>query len=680
MHQSDTAEYIADAVLPPTIIDSTATDDLDLIINEIRETKILSAELADSYPVPWGEIGYITYKRTYSRRLKENVKDSPTEEFPDTVERCIKAFRTQLKVGFTESEEDRLRYYMMSLKGTVAGRFMWQLGTKTVSDLGLASLQNCAFTNVDHPIKPFVWAMDMLMLGSGVGFNIQRENVYQLPKIQRRKVNITQDNTSSADFIVPDTRAGWCKLLGKVLKAHFFSGQGFTYSTQLVRGKGAPIAGFGGVASGAEILIEGMGIISDILNSRRGKRLRPIDCLDIMNVIGMIIVAGNVRRSAQIAIGDYDDIEFLRAKRWDLGNIPKWRSNSNNSVACSDTSLLPAEFWEGYKGNGEPYGLINIELAREIGRTGETQYPDPNVAGFNPCAEQSLDPYETCCLAEIPLPFMDSEEEFREVLSYLYRICKHSLMLKSHHPDTEKVVHENMRMGIGLTGYAMATKKQKSWLSGSYEFLRALDVDYSAKLGVPTSIKLTTMKPSGSLSCLSGMTSGAHPAFAPYFIRRITIASDSPLVNVCRENGFHVEYKLNLDGTPDHGSVIVSFPAKYPHYSTFAKDTTAVSQLETVRELQTLWSDNAVSITVYYKPEELEEVQAWLDANYTKSLKSVSFLLHNDHGFAQAPFEEISKEDYMAMVKVTSPITSAEFSESDIDESQIGCGTGCPVK
>jgi ribonucleoside-triphosphate reductase len=684
MSQIDTAEYIADAVLPPEIIDvdidSTTNEELESIISNIKEAKMLPQELAEKYPVPWGEIGYITYKRTYARRIKETVKDSPTEEFHDTVERCIKSFRTQLKVGFTEEEEHRLRYYMMSLKGTVAGRFMWQLGTKTVSNLGLASLQNCAFTNVDHPIEPFVWAMDMLMLGSGVGFNIQRENVYQLPKVQRKKVNIIQDNSSAADFIVPDTRAGWCKLLGKVLKAHFYSGSGFTYSTQLVRGKGANIAGFGGVASGPEILIEGMGIISDLLNSRRGKRLRPIDCLDIMNVIGMIIVAGNVRRSAQIAIGDYDDIEFLRAKRWDLGGIPRWRSNSNNSVACQDTSLLPDEFWEGYRGNGEPYGLINIDLAREIGRIGETQYPDPNVAGFNPCAEQSLEPYETCCLAEVPLPLIETEEEFREVIYFLYRICKHSLLLPSHHAETEKVVHKNMRMGIGLTGYAMATKKQKSWLRDAYTYLRQVDVEYSAKLGVPTSIKLTTMKPSGSLSCLTGMTSGCHPAIFPYFIRRITMASDSRLVNVCRENGFHAEYKKNLDGSADHSSVIVSFPAKYPHYSTFASDTTAVDQLNIVKELQTIWSDNAVSVSVYYKLEELDEIRAWLNENYTDSLKSVSFMLHNDHGFAQAPFEEITKEEYMDIVKNTIPIASVEFNESDIDESQIGCGIGCPLK
>lgn len=613
---------------------------------------------------PWGEIGYLVYKRTYSRTTDEKKKE--TEEFEDTVERVIKACRTQLKVGFTKEEEDSFRKYLLSLKGIVAGRFLWQLGTKTVSTLGLPSLQNCfsgdtviltdsgpftlealvgkqfkvfakgewhdaeaksfgvqklnryvfevqgrsnhtlsfvatenhrwelesgsvteglsigdkvvsqgieleedldgfrhglvfgdgslsykykdgdnsfcirlcglkekykdlfdkyhyqpncggdpvayirtkedfkdfprnkdakyigsfikgwmaadgstspagsiiissqnekayeylsenapysgfvvsgvsysdnetnfgkrssplckitltksktfvvkeihpldedevfcavvpgverftlagglltcncAFCTVDSPIRPFTWAMDLLMLGCGVGFNIQRENVYQLPKLQKKKVKIERWDNSQADYIVPDTREGWVKLLGKVLKSYFYSGEGFTYSTQLVRGKGAPITGFGGVASGPEVLVEGIGYICDILDKRRGDRLRPIDCLDIMCIIGMIVVAGNVRRSALIAIGDCDDIEYLQAKRWDLGTLPKWRSNSNNSVVCEDISKLPDEFWNGYNGKGEPYGLINLKLSRSCGRLGETQYPDPNVQGFNP--------------------------------------------------------------------------------------------------------------------------------------------------------------------------------------------------------------------------------------------------------------------------------------------------------
>lgn len=267
------------------------------------------------------------------------------------------------------------------------------MGTPFVSKHGLASLQNCAFTTVDHPVRPFTWAFDMLMLGSGVGYNIQREYVYKLPPVNEGFIKPTRLDEASADFVIPDTRQGWVELLRRTLESAFLdSGQvaGFTYSTQLVRGKGVPIKGFGGVASGPEDLCWGIGEIGRILESRRGEQLRPIDCLDIMNIIGQVVVSGNVRRSAQIAIGDHDDLQYLRAKRWDLGGIPNWRAMSNNSVVCNNFKELPDEFWEGYKGNGEPYGLINLRLSRSCGRIGETQYPDRKVRGYNPLNASGL--------------------------------------------------------------------------------------------------------------------------------------------------------------------------------------------------------------------------------------------------------------------------------------------------
>jgi len=625
---------------------------------------------------PWGEIGYIVYKRTYSRKMGK-IK---TEEYPDTIERVISGANRQLKVGFTKKEEEILRHFLTSLKGTVAGRFFWQLGTKTVDTLGLASLQNCALVVVDHPIRPFTWAMDMLMLGSGVGYNIQREYVYELPKIIK-KVKIERKDTNDADFIVPDSREGWIMLLERTLEASFITGKGFTYSTVCIRGKGEVISGFGGTASGPNILCSGMFDINKVLNNRSNKKLRPIDCLDIMNIIGSIVVAGNVRRSAQIAIGDMDDLQYLNAKNWGSGAIPSWRAMSNNSVVCNDISQLPEQFWEGYLGNGEPYGLINLKLSREMGRTGETQYPDLDVVGFNPCAEQSLANFETCCLAEIHLPNIESEEELKEVSTYLYRINKHSLNLPCHHPETEAIVHKNMRMGIGITGFAMATKKQKSWLSKTYKYLREFDVQYSKKHGFNESIKLTTVKPSGTLSLLSGVTPGAHPGFSHFYIRRVRMDVNSPLVQVCREAGYPVEFVRNFDGTNDTNTVVIEFPAKLPKNAVVASEVTAIDQLETIKELQTIWSDNAVSVTIYYKKEELVGIKKWLVSNYNNSLKTVSFLLHSDHGFDQAPMEEITEEEYKKRKKNTKPITNCEVSEDSISSDQIGCVSGaCPIK
>lgn len=637
----------------------------------------------NKYETPFSSVGYITYKRTYARRLNEADPNSPTEEFEDTVNRVVTASNSQLKVGFTEDEQERLKKYLMELKGTVAGRFLWQLGTDTVGKLGGASLQNCAFKVVNSPVEPFTWAMDLLMLGSGVGYNIQKANVEKLPPVNVDFKCPTRADTADADFIVPDSREGWVALLGKTLKAAFLahsSGkQTFTYSTKLIRSKGAPIKGFGGTASGPEDLVWGINKIGEILEKRAGRKLRPIDCLDIMNIIGAVVVAGNVRRSAQIAIGDPDDVEYLLAKRWDLGNIPSWRAMSNNSVVCHDIGDLHEFFWDGYEGKGEPYGLINLKLSRKIGRLGETEYPDPDVQGYNPCAEQSLADGETCCLAEIYLPNITSKEEMLDVAKLLYRVNKHSLALPFHLKITEEIVHKNMRMGIGVTGFLQATEEQKSWLKDVYKELREFDKEYSKEHGFPTSVKLTTVKPSGTLSLLPGVTPGCHPAYARYMIRRIRISANHPLVQTCRDHGYPVEFQQNFDGSEDHSTVVVSFPFRHPDHAVLAKDMTAIQQLETVKWLQENWSDNSVSCTVYYRKEELPEIRKYLKKNYKNNHKSLSFLLHNEHGFKQAPLEEITKEQYDELVAKTRLITSIDSLDIGLDDSECASGA-CPIR
>lgn len=628
---------------------------------------------------PWGEIGYITFKRSYARRLKEEDKNSPTEELSDVIDREIKASDSQLKVGFTPEEKEYYKQTRTQLKWSVAGRFMWQLGTKTVKKLGLPSLQNCAFTIVNSPIEPFTWTMDMLMLGSGVGYNIQRHNVYQIPKV-KNKIRIERVSTLDCDFIVPDNREGWIELLRKVLEAHFITGKGFNYNTDCIRPKGSPIRNFGGIAAGSEELVQGIEDISTILNRRSGKKVQPIDCLDIMNIIGFIVVSGNVRRSAQLAIGDYDDLEFLKAKRWALGSIPNWRAMSNNSiVAPDDLDLLPKEFWDTYE-EGEPYGLINLNMAREVGRTDDINYPDPEVEGFNPCAEQGLADRETCCLAEIFLPNIISLEELKKVAILAYRMCKHSLVLPCHLKSTEDIVHKNMRMGIGITGYLQATEEQKSWLSEVYEFLRAYDFDYSECRGFLYSIKLTTVKPSGTLSLLPGVTPGGHPSPAgPFFIRRIRIASNSPLIDICRSHGYKVEPQILFDGSLDKNTMVVEFPCRVPIGTPIAATTSWKDQLDVVRRLQREWSDNSVSCTVYYKKEDLPEIKEYLKKHFRYEIKTVSFLLYTGHGFIQAPYETITEQQYLEMISRTTPITSTEVKETDFELKDCESGA-CPIK
>lgn len=648
--------------------------------NDDRVNESYITKIPDNVETPWGMLGYITYKRTYSRIKNENTNE--TEEFRDSILRVLDASQKQLNINFTNEELKKAYYYLMSLKCSVAGRFLWQLGTETVNNLGTMSLQNCAFVKIDEPIKPFLWIFDVLMLGTGVGFNIQKKYIDKLPVLVNNDINIVRKDTKDADFIIPDSREGWVYLLEKILEAYFYKGKSFTYSTILIRTAGSKIKGFGGTASGPEDLVKGLANIQIILQKRKGLKLTSVDCLDIINIIATIVVAGNVRRSALVSLGDYDDIPYLKAKDWGSGNIPNWRCMSNNSVVCSDTSKLPDEFWEGYNGSSEPYGLINLELSRKLGRlkNGEI-YKDPDVEGYNPCCEISLNNYETCCLSEIYLSNVSSYEELKEIVTIIYRICKHSLLLKCHHNSTNDIIHKNSRIGIGITGYMQSSREQKSWLDPLYEYIREYDIEYSNKLNIPKSIKLTTIKPSGTLSLLAGVTSGCHPAIYQYFIRRIRIASDNSLIQMCKKNGYKTEYQKNFDGTDDKKTIVVEFPCCYPPNSVFAKDMSAIDQLEVVKELQTYWSDNSVSCTIYYRLHELDTIKEWLCNNYTNCVKTCSFLLHNDHGFVQAPFEEISKEMYDELIKTVKPITSGDIKLDDLPDTSMECSSGaCPIR
>jgi ribonucleoside-triphosphate reductase len=519
--------------------------------------------------------------------------------------------------------------------------------------------------------------MYLLMTGGGVGFSVERSVIHDLPKV-KEDVKIDHVRSNDADVIVPDSREGWVRLLHSVLKSFFYTGKSFTFSTILVRSYGAPLKTFGGTASGPEILIEGISDISRVLHAREGKKIRSIDALDICNIIGKVVVAGNARRSAQIAIGDPDDYLFLRAKRWGSMNIPAYRSNSNNSIYADSYDEITDEFWRNYDGNSEPYGLINRKLAQRYGRLGEP-CDDKRVRGTNPCGEIFLEDGESCNLAEIFLPRIESEQELFDIARLLYKTQKAITNLPYPFTKSQEVVRRNRRLGLGVTGWMQATEEQISWLDGCYKKLREFDRGWSEKIGVNPSIKLTTVKPSGTLSLMPFVTPTVSGAYDRYLIRRIRIGSSDPLVQECRERGLNVQYDIQLDGSLNHRVCVVDFPCEYPENTKLAKDIGAVEQLEWVVKAQTVWSDNAVSVTTYYKKDELPEIKEWLKYNYEDCIKSVSFLLHEEHGFKLPPNEPISKEEYL---KLKSKIKEVESSRNiGNDMLDVECAGGvCPIR
>jgi ribonucleotide reductase alpha subunit len=657
-------------------------------------TEIITEAFSNKYSNKqpnWGfnGLGYIVYKRTYAR-LKD---DGKTEEWHETIRRCINGAQ-KIGANYTQEEAEQLFDLIFNLKCNFAGRMLWQLGTPTVDRFGANSLLNCWNVSMNS-IKSFLFLFENLMLGGGVGFSIRREDIHELPRI-KKGVNISHKNTKDADFIVPDSREGWIHLLEKVLEAFFINGKSFNYSTILIRGAGERIGGFGGIASGPQILLDGIEKINKIFQTREGKKLRSIDVLDICNIIGGIVVSGNVRRSAQIAIGDPDDYLFLRAKNWSLGNIPNWRAMSNNTIYADDFSHISNEIWSnGYVldsqtgfAKGEPYGFFNLPLSQKYGRLKDgpmkdsNLYPtdEDNVVGTNPCGEISLASYECCNLSELYLNNITSKEELNLCAKLLYKTQKAIAALPFIHEETNRIVHKNMRLGLGVTGICQSLDKVE-WLDACYKELRKFDKEWSKERGWNRSIKLTTIKPSGTLSLLGGSTPGVHPAYSKYYIRRVRMASNDVLVSYCRDLGYNIEYVVNFDGSENHDTVVVEFPCETPDGALFADDMGVTKQLEMVKKLQEVWSDNAVSVTAYYSDSELGELKKWLSENYENGIKSVSFLLRQKHGFKQAPYEEITKEVYENKKSKVKPIIIINQNIGNDALEGIECEGGvCPIK
>ncbi len=374
---------------------------------EAHYSDILTKEFLEKYrtkKVDWkfGDLSYIVYKRSYARDKENGEK----EEWQETIARTINGSQ---KIGakYSREEAERLYEYMFSLKGFFSGRGLWQLGTKTVDIVGMDSLLNCWVTKVSN-VDDFYFIFTESMLGGGVGCNISKEYTQELPRV-KRGVKCVMKNTKDADFIIPDSKEGWAYLWRKVIRSYLLTGESFSYSSVCIRAAGEPLKTFGGIAPGPKPLMDGVVELCSILEKREGKKLRTQDVADIICCGGQIVKSGGIRRTALILLGDVDDIAFLNLKRWDLDiTTPSYRGNSNNSLICSNYNHILKNYWDGFEGNGEAYGLFNLKNAKRFGRLGESKIDgfelfDDGIIAPNPCAEALLADKEACVSGMTPI-------------------------------------------------------------------------------------------------------------------------------------------------------------------------------------------------------------------------------------------------------------------------------------
>lgn len=620
----------------------------------------------------WSNLSKVVYRRTYAR------EDTGTlERYPDTVERVIRGNIRNHKVS--EEELNKLSHYFLSRKGTSAGRGLWFSGTPGHEKMGGVALCNCWGVTGDDWMH-FVLAQDLLMLGGGVGMSVEHRYVSKLPKVKKGVV-ISHKATKDADFIVPDSREGWNELTRRVLESFFVNGKSFTYSTVCIRGHGEPIKGFGGSASGPRPLIEMVDKICRILDIRANtsrRHVRPIDAMDILCAIGEMVVAGNVRRSAIMILGDPWDKEYLTSKRWDLGPIPTQRAMANLSVVADDTDDLHPLFWKTYE-HGEAFGIVNRKNIQKYGRMGQLR--EDTAVVVNPCAEATLENGEPCNLTEIAMPNLDNQAEFEDVARIMFRYAKRVTTESYHQPLCDEVVKRNRRVGSGITGCLISPLFTPSGLDGAYEAIQDEDRKYSKELGVPWSIRTTVVKPSGTMSKVMDMQGyeGIHAAYSRHYIQRVRFSANDPLIPLLAAAGHHIEPVVRFDGTFDHNTVVVDFYEQAPSGAPVADENwTTWEQLDVLKMVQKHWADQSVSVTVYYKKEEIPRLKQWLTDNL-QYLKTISFLCHSEHGFKQAPKEAITREQFEKLTAEVTPIDMGEIGEGNI--SSMECESGvCPVR
>lgn len=632
-------------------------------VDTIRPFKLSESfidEYRDQQP-EWGYngLGYIIYKRTYARKKLDGL----LEEFWETCRRVVegtydaqKRHCKSLKLPWDDRKAQRSAQEMFrrmwAFKWLPPGRGLWTMGSPIIERIGGTSLNNCAFVSTEG-IKsdfadPFCWMMDMLMLGLGVGFDTKGAGLFK----------VQTPSTIEDTFVVEDSREGWVAALRAVLDA--YAGRrgipkAFDYSK--VRPAGAPINGFGGTASGPEPLNELLTSIHTVLEPLRGQCITSTAIVDICNLIGRCVVAGNVRRSAEISFGDPTDDAFLNLKNPEINQeeMISHRWASNNSVFAT-VGMDYSNVAEMTAKNGEP-GYMWLENARAFSRMGRpADFVDRNAAGGNPCLEQTLFDREICCLVETFPSRHESFEDYKKTLKYAYLYAKSVTLIPTHDARTNMVVMKNRRIGCSMTGITQAMQKfgRRNFLSTfcdqGYTYLRELDQVYSDWLCVRTSIKITSVKPSGTVSLLPGVAPGIHFPHSEYYIRRVRLQDSSPLLPSLEAAGYPVEVDAYSPNTR-----VVSFPIHEKDFDRSKDDVSIWEQLELAAQMQQYWADNQVSITVTFKPEEAKEIKPALEL-YETRLKGVSFLPIQDHGYVQAPYETIDKETYESMVAGITPI------------------------
>ena len=627
----------------------------------------------------------------YSRYLWDEKR---RETFPETIARYFNFFEEDLdeKHNFKLTPEDREELENAVLNQEVMPSMRCLMSAGPALKKENVAGYNCSYLAIDR-VQAFDELLYILMNGTGVGFSVERQHVSKLP--------IIAEDFYNTDIIiyVKDSKIGWAKSL-KELMALLYQGQVPNWDISKVRPAGSVLKTFGGRASGPEPLVDLFNFVVNIFKNAHGRKLTSLECHDIVCKIAEIVVVGGVRRSALISLSNLNDDRMRDAKAGQWWEHNPQRALSNNSACYTerpDIGIFMDEWKALYNSKSGERGLFNRASAKiQVERTGRRDVD--HEFGTNPCSEIILRDREFCNLSEVVIRESDDLETLKNKVRIATILGTFQSTLTNFRYLSKKWkenCEEERLLGVSLTGIMDNNltngKADEAWRDDSLrgyantkmvlETLKNVAIEtnkeWAEKIGVPQSVSVTCVKPSGTVSQLVDAASGIHARHNPYYVRTVRGDKKDPLTIMMRDFGFPHEDDVTK---PEHTTVF-SFPMKSPENSIFRMDMSAIEQLELWKVYQDSWCEHKPSVTISVKEEEWMDVGAWC-YKYFDYMSGVSFLPFSDHTYRQAPYQDIDKDTYDALLK-TMPsdvswglLKNYELSDTTTASQELNCTAG----
>lgn len=620
----------------------------------------------------------VIYKSRYARWLE---KKGRRENWDETVGRLVNyyAFLGNKDRVLTDEERQELFNAIYNLEVMPSMRALMTAGPTL--DRCHVPAYNCAYLPVDSP-RSFDEAMYILMCGTGVGFSVEDQYVRQLPKISE------EFEKTDTVIRVADSKEGWAKSFREIISL-LIAGQIPKWDVSGVRGAGERLKTFGGRASGPAPLVDLFEFATILFQGAAGRRLTSIECHDLMCKVADIVVVGGVRRSAMISLSDVTDDRMRVAKMGEWWNGHGHRRLSNNSAVYDhrkpDMSLFIKEWKSLYDSKSGERGLFSRYACQRIAERNGRRDSSFDF-GTNPCSEIILRPFQFCNLTEVVVRATDGLEELKrkvKVATILGTIQSTFTDFKYLRKVWKNNCDEERLLGVSLTGVCdninLLTKENLNELLSTAITTNA---EWAEKLGISPSSAITCVKPSGTVSQLVDSSSGLHTRHSPYYLRTIRADNKDPLTEFLKDVGVYNE----PDNMAPETTTVFYFPIQSPEGAVTREDQTAIEALELWSHLQDNWCEHKPSATVSVRESEWMDVGAWVYKNFD-ILSGVSFLPYDGGSYRQAPYQELTKEEFDEWVAEHpapeidwAKMQSYEKSDHTTASQELACtGTSCEI-